>query len=68
MTELIEIVLYALVCPIVLPLIIEKEKMTSLTVEETETLITFVKNHEREDIPDDVWELITKLQEETDIW
>lgn len=42
--------------------------MISLTVEETETLITFVKNHERKDIPDDVWELILKLQEETDIW
>ena len=42
--------------------------MISLSIEETETLIAFVKNHEREDIPDDVWELIMKLQEETDIW
>ena len=45
-----------------------KNKTISLTVEETETLISFIKNYEREDIPDDVWELITKLQEENHIW
>lgn len=33
-----------------------------------ETIIAFVKNHEREEIPDDVWEVVQYLQEEVDAW
>lgn len=32
-----------------------------LTDEEAETVISFIKNHEREDIPDAVWEICMKL-------
>lgn len=32
-----------------------------LTVEEVETLIAFIKMHEREEIPDDVWDLCMKM-------
>lgn len=34
-----------------------------ITVEEAETIIAFVKSHEREDIPDDMWDLHLKLWE-----
>ena len=33
----------------------------TLTDEEAETVISFIKNHERADIPDDVWEVCMKL-------
>lgn len=33
----------------------------TLTDEEAETVISFIKNHERVDIPDDVWEVCMKL-------
>ena len=36
------------------------------SVEEAESLMAFIKNHEREDIPDDVWDLCIRLQEE--VW
>jgi len=32
-----------------------------LTEEEIYTTISFIKNHEREDIPEDVWDLCMKL-------
>ena len=34
-----------------------------ITSEEAETIIAFVKSHEREDIPDDMWDLHLKLWE-----
>lgn len=34
-----------------------------ITGEEAETIIAFVKSHEREDIPDDMWDLHLKLWE-----
>lgn len=40
--------------------------MIKISVEEAETIIAFIKNHEREDIPDDVWEICMELQEE--VW
>lgn len=40
--------------------------MINISVEEAETIIAFIKNHEREDIPDDVWEICMELQEE--VW
>lgn len=44
------------------------EKATPITItdEEAETIIAFIKNHEREDIPDDVWEVCMKLMDLTD--
>ena len=33
-----------------------------LNVEEAETLIAFIKMHEREEIPEDVWEVCMNLQ------
>ncbi len=33
-----------------------------LNVEEAETLVAFIKMHEREEIPDDVWEVCMNLQ------
>lgn len=40
--------------------------MIDISVEEAETIIAFIKNHEREDIPDAVWEICMELQEE--VW
>ena len=40
--------------------------MIDISVEESETIIAFVKNHEREDIHDDVWDLVMMLQD--DVW
>ncbi len=34
-----------------------------LNVEETETLVAFIKRHEREEIPEDVWDLCRKMQD-----
>lgn len=34
-----------------------------LTVDEVEILLAFIRNHEREDIPDDVWDLSVKMWE-----
>ena len=39
-----------------------------ISEEMAETIIAFVKNHEREEIPDDVWELVQYLQDEVDAW
>lgn len=33
----------------------------NLTIEEIETLIAFIKMHEREEIPDDVWDLCMRM-------
>ena len=40
--------------------------MINISVEEAETIIAFIKNHEREDIPDEVWQICMELQEE--VW
>ena len=34
-----------------------------LSLTEIETLIAFIKMHEREEIPEDVWEVCMKLQD-----
>lgn len=36
-----------------------------LTEEEAETIISFIKTHEREDIPDEVWDICMRLIDET---
>lgn len=33
----------------------------TLQVDDIEALIAFIKSHEREDIPDDVWDLCVKM-------
>lgn len=38
--------------------------MIEITKEEAEAIIAFVKNHERKEIPDDVWELCMRLYDE----
>ena len=32
-----------------------------LSIDEVETLLAFIKMHEREEIPDDVWEIAEKM-------
>jgi len=39
-----------------------------LTLDELENLVAFIKSHEREDIPDSVWNLCMRIQEENDIF
>lgn len=39
-----------------------------LNEEEANAVIAFVKNHEREEIPDDVWDVCEKLMNEFGIW
>lgn len=40
----------------------------TITEEEAESIIAFIKNHEREEIPDDVWDVCMKLMDLTDIY
>lgn len=35
----------------------------NLTIDEAETLIAFIKMHEREDIPEGTWDICMKLQD-----
>lgn len=37
-----------------------------LTDEELMILLTFIKNHEREEIPDEVWDLYIKIYDKLD--
>lgn len=39
-------------------------QMINISEEEALTILSFVKNHEREEIPDDVWELCMRLYDE----
>ena len=39
-----------------------------LSIEDAESLIAFIKNHEREEIPDDVWELCMTLYDFVEFW
>lgn len=39
-----------------------------LTQDTAESLVAFIKMHEREDIPDEVWCFCLDLQDEADIW
>lgn len=38
--------------------------MIRITEEDAESIISFIKMHEREEIPDDVWEVCMKLCDE----
>ena len=40
----------------------------NLSIEQAESLIAFIKNHEREEIPDDVWELCMILYDFVEFW
>ena len=44
------------------------ENMIRLTVEDCETLIAFIKMHEREEIPEDVWDVCMRLYDKLDLW
>lgn len=44
------------------------EETMRLTKDEMEDLVAFIKNHEREDIPDNVWELCFKMQDKANIY
>ena len=37
-----------------------------LTEEEAETIIAFIRNHEPDEIPEDVWDICIKLMNLTD--
>lgn len=37
-----------------------------ITTDEAEALVCFIKNHEREDIPDDVWDVCMRMMDELD--
>ena len=34
-----------------------------LNVEDAESIVAFIKNHELEEIPEDVWEICMKIQD-----
>ena len=38
--------------------------MIEISEEEAYTIIAFIKNHERDEIPDDVWDLCMRLIDE----
>lgn len=38
--------------------------MIEITEDEAYAIIAFIKNHERDEIPDDVWELCMRLYDE----
>ena len=40
--------------------------MIRITEEEAEEIIAFVKMHERNEIPEDLWDIILRLQDELD--
>lgn len=42
------------------------EMFFKLTAEEAYALIAFIKMHEREDIPDDVWDICMRLYDFTE--
>ena len=48
--------------------ILFREKTMRLIKDEMEDLVAFIKNHEREDIPDNVWELCLKMQDKANIY
>lgn len=48
--------------------ILSREETMRLIKDEMEDLVAFIKNHEREDIPDNVWELCLKMQDKANIY
>lgn len=40
--------------------------MIRLSIEEAETIIAFIKMHERDEIPDDVWDVCMKLYDDVE--
>ncbi len=48
--------------------ILFREETMRLIKDEMEDLVAFIKNHEREDIPDNVWELCLKMQDKANIY
>ena len=48
--------------------ILFREDTMRLIKDEMEDLVAFIKNHERENIPDNVWELCLKMQDKANIY
>ena len=48
--------------------ILFREETMRLIKDEMEDLVAFIKNHEREDSPDNVWELCLKMQDKANIY
>lgn len=48
--------------------ILFREETMRLIKDEMEDLVAFIKNHERENIPDNVWELCLKMQDKANIY
>lgn len=48
--------------------ILFREEPIRLIKDEMEDLVAFIKNHEREDIPDNVWELCLRMQDKANIY
>lgn len=48
--------------------ILFREEPMRLIKDEMEDLVAFIKNHEREDIPDNVWELCLRMQDKANIY
>ena len=44
------------------------KKIIELSEEDASTLICFIKNHEREDIPDDVWDICMTMMDLIDMY
>jgi len=44
-------------------LVIRRRRMIKITIEEAEEIVAFVKMHEREEISDEMWEVVLKLQD-----
>ena len=41
--------------------------MMSINEDEASAIVAFIKNHERDEIPDEVWDYCMKLMDEFDI-
>ena len=39
-----------------------------LGIDTVESIVAFIKNHERDEIPDDVWDFCMQVQEDYDIY
>ena len=54
--------MYSPICDVV-ELERPKEETIRVSLEDVEEIIAFVKAHEREEISDEMWEVVLKLQE-----
>ena len=43
-------------------------EQVSITEEEAEIIIAFIRNHEREEITDDVWDICKKMMDALEVY